>query len=108
MNRVTESFLYNIDLDDLQDESQTSTHYNGSWARVTPWLPWMLMGQTPGHVMYTSFMGTQKSLDDLPRDLIAAAEKLDPKYLEAPETVYGPSLSSLERYALEQEPAPPR
>jgi len=107
MNRVTESFLYNIDLDDLQDESQTSTHYNGSWARVTPWLPWMLMGQTPGHIMYTSFMGTQKSLDDLPRDLIAAAEKLDPKYLEAPKTVYGPSLSSLERYALEQEPAPP-
>ena len=107
MNRVTESFLYNIDLDDLQDESQTSTHYNGSWARVTPWLPWMLMGQAPGHIMYTSFMGTQKSLDDLPRDLIAAAEKLDPKYLEAPETVYGPSLSSLERYALEQEPAPP-
>ncbi len=108
MNRVSEFFLYNIDLNDLQDERQTHTPYNGSWARITPWLPWMLMGDTPGHINYSCFMGTMKSLDDLPEDLVLAAEALDPKYLEAPETVYGPSLSSLERYALEQEPAPPR
>jgi hypothetical protein len=106
MNRVTESFLYNIDLDDLQDESQTTTRYNGSWMRITPWLPWMLMGQTPGHITYQSYMGTVDSLDLLPEDLVLAAEAIDPKFLEAPTEDYGPSLSSLERYALEQEPAP--
>ena len=106
MNRVTESFLYNIDLDDLQDPDQTTTKYNGSWMRITPWLPWMLMGQTPGHIVYQSFMGTVDSLDLLPEDLVLAAEAIDPKYLEAPTEVYGPSLSSLERYAIEQEPAP--
>ena len=106
MNRVTESFLYNIDLDDLQDPNQTTTKYNGSWMRITPWLPWMLMGQTDGHIVYQSYMGTVDSLDLLPEDLVAAAEAIDPKYLEAPTEVYGPSLSSLERYAIEQTPAP--
>lgn len=108
MNRVTESFLYNIDLDDLQNPDQTTTKYNGSWMRITPWLPWMLMGQTEGHIVYQSFMGTVDSLDVLPQDLVRAAEAIDPKFLEAPTEVYGPSLSSLERYAIEQEPAPPR
>lgn len=106
MNRVTESFLYNIDLDDLQNPNQTTTKYNGSWMRITPWLPWMLMGQTPGHIVYQSFMGTVDSLNQLPEDLVLAAEAIDPKYLEAPTEVYGPSLSSLERYEIEQTPVP--
>lgn len=106
MNRVTEIFQYNIDLDDLQDSTQTTTKYNGTWMRITPWLPWMLMGQTPGHIVYTSYMGSVDSLDLLPEDLVLAAEAIDPKFLEAPTTVYGPSLSSLEHYALEQTPAP--
>ena len=106
MNRVTEIFQYNINLDDLQNMSQTTTRYNGTWVRITPWLPWMLMGQTPGHIVYTCYMGSVDSLDVLPEDLILAAEAIDPKYLEAPTEDYGPSLSSLEHYALEQEPAP--
>jgi hypothetical protein len=106
MNRVTESFLYNIDLDDLQDPNQATTKYNGSWMRITPWLPWMLMGKTDGHIVYQSFMGTVDSLDLLPQDLVQAAEAIDPKFLEAPTEDYGPSLSSLERYAIEQTPAP--
>ncbi len=106
MNRVTEIFQYNINLDDLQDPSQTTTKYNGTWARITPWLPWMLMGQAPGHIVYTCYMGSVDSLEVLPEDLVLAAEAIDPKYLEAPTEDYGPSLSSLEHYALEQQPAP--
>lgn len=106
MNRVTEIFQYNIDLDDLQNPDQTTTKYNGTWVRITPWLPWMLMGQTDGHIVYTCYMGGVDSLDQLPEDLVLAAEAIDPKYLEAPTEDYGPSLSSLENYAREQQPAP--
>lgn len=106
MNRVTEIFQYNIDVDDLQNPNLTTTKYNGTWARITPWLPWMLMGQTPGHIVYTTYMGGVDRLDQLPEDLVLAAETIDPKYLEAPTEDYGPSLSSLENYALEQQPAP--
>ncbi|MFQ5635763.1 MAG: DUF1838 family protein [Gammaproteobacteria bacterium] len=108
MNRVSEFFLYNIDLDDLQNPDLTSCPYRGSWSRITPWLPWMLMGRTPGHIVYQSYMGDVKSLDELPEDLLAAAAAIDPKYLEAPTEDYGPSLSSLENYARERKPAPVR
>jgi hypothetical protein len=108
MNRVSEIFQYNINVDDLQNPDLTTTKYNGTWARITPWLPWMLMGQTPGHIVYTCYMGTVESLDVLPEDLVLAAEAIDPKYLDAPTEVYGPSLSSLERYSIEQVPAPPQ
>ena len=57
---------------------------------------------------YPSEHGMTRYRDVLPEDLVLAAEAIDPKYLEAPTEVYGPSLSSLERYALEQEPAPPK
>jgi hypothetical protein len=106
MNRVSEIFQYNINLDDLQNPEQTTTRYNGTWMRITPWLPWMLMGQAAGHIVYTSYMGSVDSLDLLPEDLVAAAEAIDPKYLDAPTEVYGPSLSSLERYSIEQIPMP--
>lgn len=106
MNRVSEIFQYNIDINDLQDPDQTTTKYNGTWVRITPWLPWMLMGQAPGHIVYSCYMGTVDSLDVLPEDLVLAAEAIDPKFLEAPTEDYGPSLSSLENYAIEQTPAP--
>jgi hypothetical protein len=106
MNQVSEIFQYNIDLDELQDPNQTTTKYNGTWVRITPWLPWMLMGQTDGHIVYSCYMGSVDSLDQLPEDLVLAAEAIDPKYLEAPTEDYGPSLSSLENYAREQQPAP--
>ena len=64
------------------------------------------MGQTPGHIVYTCYMGTIDSLDLLPEDLVLAAEAIDPKFLDALTEVYGPSFSSLERFAIEQTPAP--
>ncbi|MGK0498584.1 MAG: hypothetical protein ACJAYG_000215 [Oceanicoccus sp.] len=106
MNQVSEYTFFEVDTDDIQNPDNTSLHYSGSWVRVNPWLPWMMMGQAPGHVLYTCYTGSMDSLDDLPRDLVEAAEKLDPKFLEAPTEVYGPSLSSMENYALTQTPMP--
>lgn len=40
--------------------------------------------------------------------LLERAEKMDPKWLEAPREDYGHSLSSLENYVLTEEPVPPR
>ena len=55
--RVSEMFAHHVDPADMQNEKITSLNYQGTWNRVTPWLPWMLMGQRPGHVMYAAFMG---------------------------------------------------
>ena len=108
MSRVSEMFRYIIPRTALADESLKSIQYHGTWNRVTPWLPWMLMDQAPGHVLYVCDMGAFDSFDGIPRDVLERAEKLDPKWLVAPREDYGPSLSSLENYARTEQPAPRR
>ena len=105
-NRVSELFLYVVKRKDVENPRLTSLPLVGSWSRINPWLPWMQMGQAPGNVNYFNTFATVPSLDALPRDLVEAARAVSPKFLSAPTEDYGPSLSSLEHYALEHMPAP--
>lgn len=105
MSRVSEMFRYIIPRAALADDSLKSIQYFGTWSRVTPWLPWMLMGQAPGHALYVCDMGAFDNFDNIPRDVLERAEAMDPKWLVAPREDYGPSLSSLENYALTEKPA---
>ena len=108
MNRVSEMFLHVVSLDDMQNEALTSVRDYGSWNRVTPWLPWMLMGQAPGHCLYNCLTaGGVETIDELPTNIVDYTAKHFPKFLEPPVTLEEPSLSSLEMYAIEQEPAGP-
>ncbi len=107
MTRVSELFMYQMDMDNVQDPNATSITSRGSWGRITPWLPWMLMDQAEGHIVYSCFMGSAPNgLDDIDPKIVAYTEKNYPKFLDAPTEYYEPSLSSLENYALEQTPAP--
>jgi len=107
MNRVSEQFIYVVKKEDVENPYMTHIPHTGSWSRITPWLPWMLMGQAPGHMSYfTHFSTIPDGIAGLPKDLVAAARAMDEKWLHAPETDYGPSLSSLENYAREQKPVP--
>ena len=108
-NRVSEMFSHYINAADIQNADSTKLLYNGHWTRVTPWLPWMLMGQTQGHCEYQCYMGGGQDLEQmLPRNILDYIEKHYNKYLTAPgaEAWEQDSLSSIERYALEQTPAP--
>jgi hypothetical protein len=108
--QVSEYFAHHVRAEDMQNKKLTTVDYRGTWNRVTPWLPWMLMGQTPGHVVYSCFMGTTKDLSEIfSRKVLDVVDKRYAKYYEAP-TVWSSerSLSSLERYAEEQKPQPPK
>jgi hypothetical protein len=105
-NQVSEMFMYQMSWADMQNPAKTSVETVGTWLRVTPWLPWMLMGPTTGHCMYSCFFGAVDSLDNVDPNVIDYAAKHYPKYLNAPDTWEEPSLSSLEWYAREQTPAP--
>lgn len=107
MNRVSEHFIYTVKRADVENPNLTHIPHIGAWTRMTPWLPWMLMGQAPGHITYfTTFQTLPGGIAELPQDLVAAARAMDEKWLHAPIEDYGPSLSSLENYAREQKPAP--
>lgn len=107
MNRVSEHFLFFVKRKDIENRNLTALPITGSWSRITPWLPWMLMGQAPGCINYfCSFATMTNGIAGLPADMIAAAKVINPGFLEAPKEDYGPSLSSLENYVKTQKPAP--
>ncbi|MFZ4689856.1 MAG: DUF1838 family protein [Polymorphobacter sp.] len=105
-NQVTETFLYQIPWADMQNPKKTGVEYSGTWARTTPWLPWLLMGPTPGHAQYATFMGSYNDINRVDRKTLDYVQKNFPKYMQAPDKWEEPSLSSLELYARTQTPAP--
>lgn len=107
MAQVSEIFRYWVDIADLENPELTAVPYVGTWTRITPWLPWMLMGQQPGHCMYVGFMTAASDWSIVPDHVIEFSKERYPHMLSAPTEDYGPSISSLEYYAREQTPAPP-
>jgi len=108
MNRVTETYIYHMSLSDVQNPELTTVEHTGVWGRLTPWLPWLLMGQAPGHCLYNCMFASMHSLEEAPDlRIVDYVSRKYPKYLDAPTEWLEPSLSSLEWYAREQEPALP-
>lgn len=106
-NRVSEHFQFLASKADILNPAVTAIPVTGSWSRITPWLPWMLMGQAHGCINYfTHFYTVKDGIAGLPEDLVEAAKAIDPGYLVAPTEDYGPSLSSLENYKQTEKPAP--
>jgi hypothetical protein len=106
MVQSSELFRYFINRATLEDPTKTHVTHNGCWVRVTPWLPWMLMGAMPGHIMYDGIFHTTRTLDYYPPGVVERVKARYPQYLTAPMEWYGPNYSSIEHYALEQKPAP--
>jgi len=106
MNRVSELFRYFIRREDAENPELTHLPHNGVWSRITPWLPWMLMGQAPGHISYMGRFATLERPEDAPADVLARVKERYPLYMTAPDEWVEPSFSSLENYARTQKPAP--
>jgi Protein of unknown function (DUF1838) len=105
--QASEFFSHHMQVADIQNRKLTTVPYHGTWNRITPWLPWMLMGQSPGHCLYACDIGSGEALDQIfSRQVLDHVEKKYPKYFKAPEAWSDVSLSSLENYAREQKPAP--
>jgi hypothetical protein len=108
INRTGEMFQRMVSLADLENPDLTAVDYVGTWTRVGPWLPWMLMGQADGHVLYRSFMNRCKSVDSLPANLLAYMKSKYPEFLQAPgpETWGKPNDSSWTVYMAQNKPKP--
>jgi hypothetical protein len=110
INRTGEMFQRMCSLADLENPDLSATDYVGTWTRVGPWLPWMLMGQADGHLLYRSFMNRTGKIENLPANLLSHMEKKYPEFLKAPddETWGKPNDSSWTVYMNERKPQPAR
>jgi hypothetical protein len=106
VTRISEVFQRIGSLAELEDPDRSSADYTGVWTRIGPWLPWMLQGQAPGHLLYRTFMDRTGTADKLPAPLVARTEERHPEYFVAPgdETWGGPNDSSFSVYMAENEP----
>ena len=81
--------------EDLENDALTSAPEFGTWARVGPWLPWMEMGDRPGHLLYHGRSSKLKGgVAELPDQLRAYMQAKLPKYLSAPTEFEAPNETS--------------
>ena len=66
------------------------------------------MGQAPGHILYSSLTANFDDLNMAKRNVVDYTLKHYPQMVTPPEQWSDVSLSSLEMYARQQQPAPPK
>ena len=54
------------------------------WDRIGPWIPWMKMGDLPGHLIYSAYGGKVSGVSELPKLLQDEIEHRVPLYKQAP------------------------
>jgi hypothetical protein len=105
MVRASEFLRYSVRIEDLQNEQLAHLPHTGTWARVTPWLPWMLMDGAPGHCVYVGMFTTRRDASQFPPEVLKRVTERYPTYLSAPTEWTEPSYSSLENYTRTEKPA---
>ncbi len=107
--KISEMFMRQFDTADLLNPKLDSIPNMGSWARVSTWFPWMLMGELPGEIVFrTHSLKLRNGIDDIPKQLRDKIEKEDPENLVAPPaSSWGkPNESSFTNFLRDRQPAP--
>ncbi|MBW4522734.1 MAG: DUF1838 domain-containing protein [Scytolyngbya sp. HA4215-MV1] len=66
-----------------------------SWDRIGPWVPWMKMGDRPGHLIYSAYGCKVNDINDLPQLLRDEINTRVPLYKNAPQSyVEGEDMTS--------------
>lgn len=82
--RALEAFTFFADARDLGRRDQDLEHVSFSWARVSPWLPWMAMGDRPGEVVVSAAGVRVPAWEEVPQPLRGAVERRFPAFRTPP------------------------
>jgi hypothetical protein len=86
------------------DPKVTNVPVTGSWTRLGPFLPWMLMGGAPGHLFYRSATRKISGAEALPPALAAYTAAHYPEFLKTPTDFSVPIESSWDVYKRTRTP----
>jgi len=104
MLNVGEFFMLTGSLGQVLDPSVTNATATGSWTRLGPYLPWMMMGQAPGHLFYRSATRKISGPEALPPKLAAYTRQHYPEFLQFPNDWKTPIESSWEVFKQTHKP----
>jgi Protein of unknown function (DUF1838) len=81
----SEHFTFSSSATELEDRSNPCARFNCGFTRLSPWWPWMKMGQSQRDGVLFGRMHSHKQnrgFEDIPPKVLAYAEKHHPQYLE--------------------------
>lgn len=82
--RALEAFTFFADAADLLRRDRDLEHLSFSWARVSPWLPWMAMGDRPGEVLVHAAGVRVDRWEEVPQPLRGEVESRFPAFRTPP------------------------
>ena len=72
-------------LAEIENPRVASARTDFFYTATSGWLPWMLMGQTPGHVIWAESGRKLMSLDEAPAEQVAMLRRVHPDWFGRPE-----------------------
>ncbi|AQQ67865.1 hypothetical protein Mag101_09575 [Microbulbifer agarilyticus] len=81
----SEHFTFSSPLHEMLDRDIPSASFSSGFSRISPWWPWMKMGQSGIDGVLFGRMNSHKSNNgyaDIPRSVLEYTEKYHPEYLE--------------------------
>jgi hypothetical protein len=72
-------------LAEIENPRVASARTDFFYTATSGWLPWMLMGETPGHVIWAESGRKLLSLDDAPAEQVAMLRRVHPQWFGRPE-----------------------
>ena len=104
----SEHFYFTTSLDELNDRSAPSARFTAGFSRMSPWWPWMRMGETGiAGVLFGRMISVKSDgrPDDVPREIFDYTARNHPDFLEAPDDWDdGAPIGTWEAYARDVPP----
>lgn len=92
--RAVELFQFYANREQLLDPQCVSADTDVSWMRLSPWMPWMEMGQRPGGLLFHCRGAKLDSYDDLPEGVRTYVAVKAPEFSSAPDEFTSPNETS--------------
>lgn len=99
MYQAMEMFQFFVNEKELNNKKVKNATCDISWTRISDFLPWMRMGDKPGHLVFSSRGWKLKAgWDGLPQPIKDIVMQEHPEYRHAPDTYLSPNMTSWKYY----------
>ena len=106
--KTSELFQIHTRMSELADPTLKKVYSTSAWFKEAPFMPWMLMDNAPGRLIYNTRIFGLESPEQLPKKIYDYTAKNYPKYLSAPDHWEAPNMTTFETWVTQMSPAPVR
>ncbi len=106
--KTSEMFQVHTRMSELADPKLMKVYSTSAWFKEAPYIPWMLMDNAPGRLLYNTRIFSLEGPEQLPKKIYDYTAKNFPKFLRAPDQWESPNMTTFETWVKQMTPAPPR